>query len=92
MPDRLHVEIEGRVQGVGFRFATYDQAVGLGLRGWVRNLSDGRVEAEFMGRRDVLERMLQWCRVGPRMAHVTHVEASWGEGEWGNGAFEIRGF
>ena len=94
MSDHLHVEIEGRVQGVGFRFATHDRAVGLGRRGWVRNLPDGRVEAEFEGRRELLDHMLEWCRVGPRMARVTHVEASWEEGKRGNiyGAFEIRGF
>ena len=92
MPDRLHVQIEGRVQGVGFRFATYDQAVGLGLKGWVRNLPDGRVEAEFEGRRELLDYMLDWCREGPRMGRVTHVDASWEQGGEQYRAFEIRGF
>lgn len=69
------------MQGVGFRFSTYYQAQHLGLNGWVRNLYDGRVEAEFEGPRDALERMLEWCRQGPAMSRVKHVETEWESGE-----------
>ena len=90
---RLYVIIEGRVQGVGFRYAAYDQAVALGLNGWVRNRADGRVEAEFEGPRDPLERMLQWCHRGPRLARVDHVESTWEDcgGKPRHATFEFRG-
>jgi acylphosphatase len=74
---RLHVLIEGRVQGVFFRAATRDQARARGLSGWARNLPDGRVEALFEGDKRVLENMLTWCRQGPPYAYVARVEAEW---------------
>ncbi len=74
---RLHVLIEGRVQGVFFRAATRDEARAWGLAGWVRNLPDGRVEALFEGERAVLEKMLAWCRQGPPYAYVDHLEVEW---------------
>jgi len=74
---RLHVRIEGRVQGVFFRASTRNEAVRRGLTGWVRNLPDGRVEAVFEGSRSRLEGMLAWCRQGPRYAYVDHVEVDW---------------
>ena len=76
MRDRLHVFIEGRVQGVGFRYSTSCQASALGLTGWVRNLPDGRVEAVFEGANAQLDAMLEWCHVGPPFASVTRVSAS----------------
>ena len=75
MNEILHVYISGRVQGVGFRQSTYDEASRLGLTGWVRNLSDGRVEAVFSGAREVQEQMLTWCRKGPTFARVDDVDA-----------------
>jgi len=74
---RVHVLIEGRVQGVFFRAATRDEAQALGLQGWVRNRADGRVEALFEGDRPVVENMLAWCRKGPPYAYVDHVEIDW---------------
>ncbi len=74
---RLHVTISGRVQGVFFRAATRDEARARGLKGWVRNLPDGRVEALFEGDRRLLENMLIWCKKGPPFAHVTRVEVEW---------------
>ncbi len=74
---RLHVTISGRVQGVFFRAATRDEARARGLKGWVRNLPDGRVEALFEGDRRLLENMLIWCKKGPPFAHVTSVEVEW---------------
>ncbi|HPO14614.1 MAG TPA: acylphosphatase [Candidatus Hydrogenedentes bacterium] len=78
---RLHVLIEGWVQGVGFRYSTLAKAESLRLNGWVRNLPDGRVEAEFEGPRDTLETMLAWCRRGPLGASVRRVEEQWANGE-----------
>lgn len=74
---RLHVWIEGRVQGVFFRASTRDEARARGLTGWARNLADGRVEAVFEGDRRVLEDMLAWCHKGPSYAHVDYVEVDW---------------
>lgn len=89
---RLHVVISGRVQGVGFRYATARQAASLGLAGFVRNRSDGGVEAEFEGEREPLEQMLEWCRNGPSYARVTDVAPTWEEdvpARWDQ--FYIRG-
>lgn len=89
--DRLHVFIEGRVQGVGFRYSTYDEALARGLSGWVRNLVDGRVEAEFEGAKADLDAMLGWCRLGPRFARVDRVEAAWESGEAKHKGFRLLG-
>lgn len=77
MDEQLHVLISGMVQGVGFRHATYRQALKLGLSGWVRNLPDGRVEAVVQGDRPVIDQMLAWCRKGPALARVDRVDATW---------------
>jgi acylphosphatase len=76
---RVHVFISGKVQGVFFRSSTKDMAKNLGLFGWVRNLADGRVEAVFEGKKDAIEKMLEWCRVGPEYARVTGIEVIWEE-------------
>ncbi len=88
--DRLHVVIAGRVQGVGFRYATCRQADALGLTGWVGNLPQGSVEAEFEGPKNRLEEMLEWCRAGPSFAQVYHVETSWDSGKSRYTTFGIR--
>ncbi len=74
---RLHVLIDGRVQGVFFRAYTRDEARVRGLTGWVRNLPDGRVDALFEGERQALVSMLAWCRQGPRYAYVDSVTEDW---------------
>jgi acylphosphatase len=74
---RVHVVVEGRVQGVCFRASTRDEARARGLAGWARNLPDGRVEAVFEGDKRIVENMLAWCRKGPPYAYVTRVEEEW---------------
>jgi acylphosphatase len=69
-----HVLVSGMVQGVSFRYYTMQAANHLGITGWVRNLADGRVEAVFEGEAEEIDRMLAWCREGPRSARVEHVE------------------
>ena len=64
----VRVRIEGRVQGIGFRFWTVDQAAALGLRGWVRNRIDGGVEAVFAGPPEAVAEMVRHCRRGPAYA------------------------
>lgn len=66
--------MEGVVQGVGFRYHARREAQRLGLCGWVKNLSDGSVLIEAEGESPALELFLGWCREGPRMARVRHVE------------------
>lgn len=63
---RVHVFVSGRVQGVGFRFFTETAARNLGLTGWVRNLSDGRVEAVIEGPSDKVAALLDQMRKGPQ--------------------------
>lgn len=90
MPRQLHVFIEGRVQGVGFRFATARQAGAAGLSGWVCNLPDGRVEACFEGDQAALDGMLAWCSAGPIHSNIRHVEIAWSDAPQGYESFEIR--
>jgi acylphosphatase len=75
----VHASITGRVQGVGFRAWVADEARRRGLNGWVRNRSDGSVEAVFAGTADVVAAMLEECRNGPPGASVTDVVTSQGD-------------
>lgn len=72
--ERKHLTISGRVQGVYFRAYTRDQAENLGIRGWVRNLPDGRVEAVIEGEAPAVGKMLEWCRRGTPPAKVDRVD------------------
>jgi acylphosphatase len=67
------VKIEGRVQGVYYRAWTNDTARSLRLNGWVRNASDGAVEAVFSGPAETVAKMLKLCEDGPEAARVTKV-------------------
>jgi len=73
---RVHAIVSGRVQGVSYRACTADEASGLGLVGWVRNLPDGSVELEAEGAPDAVAALLSWCAKGPPMARVTNVAAT----------------
>lgn len=90
MTERAHVFVSGRVQGVFFRADTRDKAGELGLRGWVRNLSDGRVEAVFEGEEDKVKEMIEWCHMGPRYASVSRVEVEVGELTGEFRSFKVR--
>jgi acylphosphatase len=74
---RAHVVVSGRVQGVFFRQSTVDEAQRLGLRGWVRNLPDGRVEVEAEGERGDLEALVRYLGRGPPAARVADVQVEW---------------
>ena len=91
MTRALHVWVEGRVQGVFFRDATQRKSVSLGLAGWVRTLSDGRVEAVFVGEEDVCREALDYVGKGPASAIVTGVKHEWEDvPEAGGAGFEVR--
>ncbi len=72
----VRVRIEGRVQGIGFRYWAIDQAAVLGLRGWVRNRIDGAVEAVFAGPGEAVAEMVRRFHRGPYSARVEGVEES----------------
>lgn len=71
---RTHLWISGRVQGVGYRLSTRKEAVKLGVKGWVKNLPDDRVEAVLEGKKTAVEQMIQWCHHGPEAAVVKDVQ------------------
>jgi acylphosphatase len=71
---RAHVWIRGRVQGVFFRAYTRDAASKEKVKGWVRNLPDGRVEAVFEGDEENVDRILAWCHNGSPLSRVDHLE------------------
>lgn len=70
---QIHVIISGRVQGVFFRHYTQKYAIQNNLTGWVKNRSDGSVEAVFEGNECDIALMLDWCRNGPPSASVSEV-------------------
>ena len=83
---RVHLRIEGRVQGIFFRYSAVEEAVRLRLRGWVRNCPDGSVEVVAEGPKKNIEELIRWCRHGPPGAHVYNVQIQWEEykGEFEN--------
>ena len=74
---QVHAIVDGRVQGVGFRFFVKTVAEELKLTGWVRNKMDGRVEVLAEGSRDALEDLLAALRRGPHSSFVTEVSVDW---------------
>jgi acylphosphatase len=78
----MHCFVSGLVQGVWFRAATVEAAHELGLTGWVRNLSDGRVEVMAFGKKDAVMHLYEWLKKGPPKAKVqdlTFEESDWQE-------------
>jgi acylphosphatase len=71
---RRRVVVSGRVQGVWFRESCREQASLQGVSGWVRNRADGGVEAVFEGPEPAVDRLVEWCRHGPRRARVERFE------------------
>ena len=87
--NHINLTVTGRVQGVWFRASTKEKANNLGVHGFVRNLLNGNVYIEAEGTEEQLQRFVNWCKKGPRLAHVNEVIE-----EHGNPAhftcFEIR--
>lgn len=86
---RARVFVSGKVQGVFYRDTTKQEAQKRGVRGWVRNLRDGRVEAVFEGPKDAVDAMVAWCRVGSPLSRPTFVDRKDGEAEEGFADFRI---
>ena len=76
---RAHIFVSGRVQGVFYRATTQEVARKLRLKGWVRNLPDGRVEIVVEGPEDALKALIDWCWEGPPLARVEDVKVIWEE-------------
>jgi acylphosphatase len=91
MPEHVRVRllITGLVQGVAFRQSAVFEAERHGISGWVRNLPDGRVEAEAEGERSKVEVFARWCEHGPRGATVEWVDATWGPAKGEANGFKI---
>ena len=87
---RVHLEIEGRVQGVYFRASTVAQAQRFGVTGWVRNCPDGSVEVLAEGARESIEKLIEWCRRGPEGARVSRVQIEWKQAESTFAGFGVR--
>jgi acylphosphatase len=71
---RAHLIIKGRVQGVGYRATTSRRASQLNVKGWVKNLPDGSVEAILEGDETAVNKLIKWCSRGPTKARVRDVQ------------------
>ncbi len=77
MTARVHLVITGHVQGVWFRANTQKKAKALDLKGWIKNLPDGRVETIFEGEKEKINQIIEWCKKGPSFAMVDDVKIHW---------------
>ncbi|MFP6627257.1 MAG: acylphosphatase [Deltaproteobacteria bacterium] len=71
---RVHIVVSGLVQGVWYRGSMAREAERIGVAGWVKNLSDGKVEAVVEGSARAVNEILVWCRQGPTAARVDKME------------------
>ncbi|TCV87450.1 acylphosphatase [Sulfurirhabdus autotrophica] len=82
MEHTKHLLLFGRVQGVFFRESFAQKADELGITGWIRNLSDGSLEATIQGTEANIDEMIKWARSGPELAQVTRMEITEGSGQF----------
>lgn len=87
---KVRIRVRGRVQGVWYRGSTAARAEELGVVGWVRNLSDGSVEAWARGSREAVDALVAWCREGPPLARVDEVRVEAAEDDGGHQEFVVR--
>ena len=86
---RARLLVQGRVQGVGFRAFVQSQAVRRELKGWVKNLPDGRVESEVEGDEALVNEFIQTVRRGPSLARVQNFDLEWINPHGRDSSFEI---
>jgi acylphosphatase len=86
---RIHAQVRGVVQGVGFRYFVLTTARAAGLTGFVKNLSDGDVEILAEGPREKLQRFARDVSEGPRCALVQDVQITWAESTGEFASFEV---
>ena len=87
---RVRLYIRGRVQGVFYRDSTQREAQRMELRGWVRNRSDGSVEAVAQGPPERVAALIDWCHDGPPLAQVAEVAVTEESGDTEELEFEVR--
>jgi len=87
---RTHVFVTGDVQEVSFRYYAKQKAASLEIKGWVRNLPSGEVEAVFEGLDDRIKEMIEWCKKGPWLAKVNTVKVDFSDYRGEFEGFEIR--
>jgi len=87
---QIKVVVTGRVQGVFFRAETKRTADQLGIKGYVKNLANGSVEAVFYGNKKIVTQMVQWCHKGPTASIVEDVATQEQVATSNFTAFEIR--
>ncbi len=73
---QIHIFVTGRVQGVFFRQSTKVMAIKNNVKGWVRNLDDGRVEIVAQGETQDIDNLAHWCKTGPANSRVDEFEFS----------------
>ena len=76
---QAHIFAHGRVQGVSFRYYVRKRAVALALKGYVRNLADGRVEILARGSRESLDKLVDYVRSNPGLSYVVRLDINWEE-------------
>lgn len=86
---RLRIRVSGKVQGVFYRASTQAKAKELGLNGWVKNEQDGSVLIEAEGEDQKLQRLVDWCQIGPGAAQVEQVDAEEVQPQ-GSSGFEVQ--
>jgi acylphosphatase len=87
---RLTANVTGLVQGVSFRYYARREANRLGVKGWVRNESNGSVQLVAEGDEEALRTLLRFLHQGPSMARVDEVAASWTDSSGEFSTFEVR--
>lgn len=87
---QIKVIVTGKVQGVYYREETRKAAVGLGVKGYVKNLANGRVEAVFKGYEHQVKKMIEWCHNGSPAAMVQNVSTEENDPVENYETFEIR--
>ena len=90
MHKRLHIYYSGTVQGVGFRFTAEALANNLGISGWTKNLSDGRVEVLAEGEEGDLISFVSKMKNGPMKHYITSAEIEWAESKDEFDAFRVK--
>ncbi|MDX9714571.1 MAG: acylphosphatase [Dissulfurispiraceae bacterium] len=90
MIQRIHLSVSGQVQGVFYRAFTKKNADSLGIKGWVRNMPDGSVEAVIEGEKEAIDSMIQLCRQGPPASCVDNVVANPDSSQEDFDGFQIR--
>jgi len=68
--------VTGRVQGVGYRYSALQMAISLGIKGYIKNLTDGSVLIEAVAEKKQLDLFIQWCKTGPSYAYVDNIEVN----------------